>query len=298
MLRSSGMNARPGGGTIKYEMTIATGSIYMNRLQRSFPWASPLAVLVLSLAAGGSRLDAGDNAGPAPPPATGESVRDGERVFFEYCSGCHGRRGDGRGPESLNLDPRPQNLRNAQFVKHLSDERLYTSVSGGVRGTAMPAWELNLSSERRWNVIRYIRSLTADDTISVPNSITRQAVDPGVKNPFPVDGESAAAGRRIFLNYCASCHGQKADGRGLLAASLVPAPRNLVAITSWGEKPFVEYLADARVYDSVTNGVPGTSMQPWIGVLTDDERWQAISFLRFEGNREKEARAAGEAVTR
>jgi hypothetical protein len=39
-------------------------------------------------------------------------------------------------------------------------------------------------------------------------------------------------------------------------------------------------------------------MQPWIGVLTDAERWQAISYLRFEGNREKEARAAGDAGTR
>ena len=292
------MNVPAGRRNELNEMTIATGSIQMNRLQRSFRCAAPVAVLALFLAVEGSRLDAGEGGVPAAPPATQESVRDGEGVFFEYCAGCHGRRADGRGPESLNLDPKPQNLRNAQFVKHLSDERLYTSISGGVRGTAMPAWELNLSPERRWNVIRYIRSLTADDTISVPNSITRQAVDPGAKNPLSVDGESATAGRRIFLNYCASCHGQKADGRGLLAPNLVPAPRNLVAITSWGEKPFIEYLTDARVYDSVTNGVPGTSMQPWIGVLTDAERWQAISYLRFEGNREKEARAAGDAGTR
>ena len=268
----------------------------MNGLQKSFRCTVPAAVLALSLSAGGSRLDAGDNGLPPPPPATQESVRDGEMVFFDYCAGCHGRRADGRGPESLNLDPKPQNLRNAQFVKHLSDERIYTSISGGVRGTAMPAWELNLSADRRWNVIRYIRSLTADDTITVPNSITRQAVDPGLKNPLPPGGETAAAGRRVFLSYCASCHGQKADGRGLLAPNLVPAPRNLVAITSWGEKPFIEYLSDARVYDSVTNGVPGTSMQPWIGVLTDAERWQAISYLRTAGNREKEAREAESAA--
>ncbi len=270
----------------------------MTRLQKWFRYAAPLGALALVLAVRGSRLEAGDNAAPAAPPSTPESIQAGEVVFFEYCAGCHGRRADGRGPESLNLDPRPQNLRNAQFVKHLSDERIFTSISGGVRGTAMPAWELNLSIERRWNVIHYIRSLTADDTITVPNGIARQAVDPGTKNPLPVDEKSAAAGRRVFLNYCASCHGQKADGRGILAPNLVPAPRNLVAITSWGEKPFIEYLSDARVYDSITNGVPGTSMQPWIGVLGDLERWQAISFLRFEGNREKEARAGGENGTR
>ena len=263
----------------------------MTRWQRGFRCAAASGALALVVAVAGSRLDAGDSPAPVSPPVTPESIHAGEGVFFEYCSGCHGRRADGRGPESLNLDPKPQNLRNAQFVKHLSDERLYSSISGGVGGTAMPAWELNIAPERRWNVIHYIRSLTADDTISVPNSITRQAVDPGVRNPLPLDEQSAAAGKKIFFNYCASCHGQKADGHGVLAPNLVPAPRNLIAVTSWGEKPFIEYLSDARVYDSITNGVPGTSMQPWIGVLSDAERWEAISFLRFEGNREMQARA-------
>ncbi|HUI11453.1 MAG TPA: c-type cytochrome [Bacteroidota bacterium] len=250
-------------------------------------------MIAAALALAGSMLVAGDSGAPLAPASTPESVRAGEAVFFEYCSGCHGRRADGRGPESLNLDPRPQNLRNAQFVRHLSDDRMYTSVSGGVRGTAMPAWELELSAEKRWNVIHYIRSLTADDTISVPNGIAHQAVDPAAKNPLPLDDANASAGGKIFRSYCASCHGSRADGRGMLAANLVPAPRNLVAITSWGERPFITYLADSRVYDSITNGVPGTSMQPWIGVLTDAERWQAICFLRHEGEREMNARSGG-----
>jgi len=258
---------------------------------RRFTPAPGLAAAVLALAV--PLLVAGDSGVPAAPPSTPESVQAGEGVFFAYCSGCHGRRADGRGPESLNLDPKPQNLRNPQFVKHLSDERLYTSISGGVRGTAMPAWELEISAPKRWNVIHYIRSLTADDTIALPNGIAHQAVDPAAKNPLPVDDANAAAGRKIFLSYCASCHGQNADGKGVLAPNLVPAPRNLVAITSWGERPFISYLPDGRVYDSITNGVPGTSMQPWIGVLTDAERWQAICYLRHEGEREMNARSGG-----
>jgi len=263
----------------------------MTRLHRVRHLVAVQGILAAALALAGPLLTAGDGGAPAAPPSTPESVRAGETVFFEYCAGCHGRRADGRGPESLNLDPRPQNLRNAQFVRHLTDERLYTSISGGVRGTAMPAWELELAAAKRWNVIHYIRSLTADDTITVPNGIAYQRVDPAAKNPLPADEANAAAGKRIFLNYCASCHGGKADGKGALAPNLVPAPRNLVAVTSWGERPFISYLADARVYDSITNGVPGTSMQPWIGVLTDAERWQAICFLRHEGDRELKARS-------
>ncbi len=222
------------------------------------------------------------------PPATPESIKAGQLVFFEYCSGCHGRRADGRGPQSLNLNPKPQNLRNAQFVKYLTDERMYSSVSGGVRGTAMPAFEFTLTPEKRWNVIHYLRSLTADDTLNLPNSIAYQRVQSDAGNPIPLTDTSVARGRVIFLNYCGSCHGARADGKGVIAQNLVPAPRNLAAITSWGEKPFVDYLSDARLYDSITNSVPGTSMLPWIGVLTDEERWHTVNFLRSEAQHQRE----------
>lgn len=260
--------------------------------RRALTRLSSFPAVLLLLALAGHRPAGADNGGPPQaPPSTPESVKAGESVFFEYCAGCHGRRADGRGPQSLNLEPKPQNLRNAQFVKYLTDDRLFTSLSGGVRGTAMPAFEMTLSPVRRWNVIHYLRSLTADDQVSVPNGIAYQKVDPDVKSPLAVNEGTAGAGRKSFFNYCASCHGQKADGKGAVAANLVPAPRNLIAITSWGEKPFIDYLSDARVYDSITNGVPGTSMQPWIGVLKDEERWQAICYLRSEAARELRAKS-------
>jgi mono/diheme cytochrome c family protein len=223
-----------------------------------------------------------------PKPSTPESIAAGKAAFFEYCSGCHGRRADGRGLQSLNLNPKPQNLRNAQFVKYLTDDRLFTSISGGVRGTAMPAFELMLASEKRWDAINYIRSLTADDTLKFANSTGHQAVAVEIKNPVTVTEAAIADGKNVFMNYCASCHGAKADGKGKSAASLVPAPRNLIVVTSWGEKPFIDYLSDARLYDSITNGVPGTSMLPWIGPLNDEQRWNAILYLRTEADKNRE----------
>jgi mono/diheme cytochrome c family protein len=226
--------------------------------------------------------------GTAKPQATEASIAAGKAVFFEYCSGCHGRRADGRGPQSMNLVPRPQNLRNAQFVKYLTDERAYSSISGGVRGTAMPAFELILAPEKRWQAIHYIRSLTADDQVKLANSPAYQAVASGTGNPVASTPESIAKGRTAFLNYCASCHGARADGQGRLSASLTPSPRNLVAVVSWGEKPFIDYMMDSRLYESITDGVPGTSMAPWISVLNDEERWSIINYLRDEARKERE----------
>jgi mono/diheme cytochrome c family protein len=221
------------------------------------------------------------------PASTPESIAAGKAVFFEYCSGCHGRRADGRGPQSLNLVPRPQNLRNAQFVKYLTDERMYTSISGGVRGTAMPAFELTLHPEKRWNVIHYIRSLTAEDPIKLSNGLEYQSVAPGTKDPVTASGDAIARGKTLFLNYCSNCHGPKADGHGIISPNLTPGPRNLVVVTSWGEKPFIDYMPDSRLYESITNGVPGTSMSPWIKVMTDEERWSVITYLRDRAREER-----------
>jgi len=216
-----------------------------------------------------------------------ETLAAGKAVFFEYCAGCHGRRADGRGREAVNLDPRPQNLRNVEFVAYLSDDRMFNSVAGGVRGTAMPAFELILDSQRIWQVITYIRSLTRGESLGLPNAIDHQPVPPGAGNPLAGDLAAIEAGRKNYLTYCASCHGPAADGKGIIAPNLVPAPRNLIKVVSFGEKPFIDYIDDARLYDSITNGVPGTSMQPWIRVLADEERWQIISYLRAEADKER-----------
>ncbi len=223
-----------------------------------------------------------------PNEMTPESIARGKTVFFEYCSGCHGARADGRGPQALNLIPKPQNLRNTPFVNYLSDERMYTSISGGVRGTSMPAFEMIYSANKRWDVMNYVRSLSVDYEFGeIDNSTDFEKVDIEVKNPVPLTEESVAEGKKIYTKYCMSCHGEKIDGKGKVAENLIPRPRNLAVIISWGEVPFMNYLDDSRTYDSITNGVPGTSMSPWLTTLNSTERWNVINYLRAEAKKEK-----------
>src|SRR5208283_3216846 len=47
-----------------------------------------------------------------PVAFTPESVSAGEQIFLDRCTGCHGRKADGKGPNSLDISPRPRNLRN------------------------------------------------------------------------------------------------------------------------------------------------------------------------------------------
>ena len=95
-----------------------------------------------------------------PMPMTPASIAAGEQTFVVRCAGCHGRKADGKGPNSLDITPRPRNLRNAAFVNSVNDQRLFDSILYGVQGTAMPAWiDYGLSHQDVGNILNFIRSL-------------------------------------------------------------------------------------------------------------------------------------------
>ncbi len=221
-----------------------------------------------------------------PSPMDPKSIQKGAEVFLHYCSGCHGLRADGKGPQSYHLDPKPKNLRNTLFVQHLTDKRIFFSISGGVRTTSMPAFELILYEEQRWDAVNYVRSLTIDEKINIKNEFKHVTVPEKVKNPLRASAEVVKKGKLAFMYNCASCHGKKADGKGVTSVNLKPTPRNLVAIRSWGEKSFVHYMSDNWMFDSISNGVPGTSMAPWGVALDNEERWSIIHYLRAEATAE------------
>ena len=80
----------------------------------------------------------------------------------------HGRKADGKGPNSLDISPRPRNLRNSAFVNSVSDHRLFDSILYGVQGTAMPSWiDYGLSQNDVGDLINFVRSL---NRVSPPQS--------------------------------------------------------------------------------------------------------------------------------
>ncbi len=98
-----------------------------------------------------------------PVAMTPESIHQGEAIYLQRCTGCHGRKADGHGPNSLDISPRPRNLRNAAFVQATSDRRLLESITYGVEGTAMPSWiDYGLSQNQIGDILNYIRSLNAE----------------------------------------------------------------------------------------------------------------------------------------
>ena len=95
-----------------------------------------------------------------PVATSAASIKHGEEIFLERCTGCHGRKADGKGPNSLDITPKPRNLRNSAFVASVNDRRLFDSMLYGVQGTAMPSWiDYGLSKNDVGDIVNFIRSI-------------------------------------------------------------------------------------------------------------------------------------------
>lgn len=98
-----------------------------------------------------------------PVAISDESIARGQQSFMSRCVGCHGRKADGKGPNSLDILPRPRNLLNSAFVNNANDRRLFESILYGVQGTAMPPWiDYGLTKNDVGDLVNYIRSLNAN----------------------------------------------------------------------------------------------------------------------------------------
>ena len=97
--------------------------------------------------------------------------RQGERLYRHYCVVCHGKRGEGDGFNSYNLDPRPHSLADSAYVAALSDAILTQVIAYGGRGVnksiLMPAYMYSLNSDQISYIVAYIRSFSRNDDLDL-----------------------------------------------------------------------------------------------------------------------------------
>lgn len=102
-----------------------------------------------------------------------------------------------------------------------------------------------------------------------------------LSNPLPANAETVAAGQRLYRSRpgqvgCVTCHGEKGDGKGVLAQQFSPPPRNFACAQT------VKGIPDGQLFWIVRNGSPGTAMSPAsaFGKFSDDNVWQLVAYLR------------------
>jgi high-affinity iron transporter len=84
-------------------------------------------------------------------------------LFAARCAACHGAEGRGDGAAGRALDPPPTNFHDAERLDRRSAYSLYSTITLGVRGTAMPAF-VDLTEEQRWALAFHVANLGVTDT--------------------------------------------------------------------------------------------------------------------------------------
>ena len=80
-----------------------------------------------------------------------------------------------------------------------------------------------------------------------------------------------ARGRVLFLEYCALCHGERADGRGRRRNLSVPAADFTDA--TWRQR-----MTPRRVFYVVREGIRRTPMPAW-KMLSPDQTWDIVAYV-------------------
>ena len=88
----------------------------------------------------------------------------------------------------------------------------------------------------------------------------------------------AEQGKKLYGQFCASCHGQSGKGDGAAAAALNPKPRDHT------DKDYMSKMSDADMLKVIKNGGASIGksplMPPWGGALKDDQIQDVIAYIR------------------
>jgi high-affinity iron transporter len=92
-------------------------------------------------------------------PSRAPDLAAGRVLYTQTCASCHGAEGAGDGPAGRSLDPPPASFRDRERAAALSPFALFSTISFGIDGTGMAAFESTLDADARWDLAFYVGSL-------------------------------------------------------------------------------------------------------------------------------------------
>ena len=94
------------------------------------------------------------------------------------------------------------------------------------------------------------------------------------RNPLPNNAETLRDGQEAFSHYCVACHGMDGRNTGVPFAARMSPPVPSLASQE------VQSYSDGQLKWILDNGIRPSGMPGSRGVLSDDELWSIVVFLR------------------
>lgn len=161
---------------------------------------------------------------------------NGATIYDGACQPCHGGMGTGNGPAAARLVIPAENIAAIRADR----DYIYEILLHGTPGSAMP----------------YFRFYDRDKLESLLDTLSQRysmfAATPASAHP------ASAAARTVWTDTCSVCHGTD-GGISEFGHTLLPAPPDLRVYS----------LTPAHALAVITNGYPGTAMQPFRALPED-----------------------------
>jgi cytochrome c oxidase cbb3-type subunit 2 len=206
------------------------------------------------------------------------NIAMGQRIYRQRCTACHGEKGDGNGTNSEHLITKPTDFtaglykfRTTPSGSIPTNEDIYTTISKGIRGTAMLPW-FDLSNKEKWYVTFYLKTLSdrfkeeeAESAVTVPRADTDTI-------------ELVNKGRYIYeQTKCWECHGNEGRGDGTKTGNLKDDWGRPVRLKDFTREPLKRGANVGDIYLTVATGLDGTPMASYINNIPPDNM-VALSF--------------------
>ena len=224
---------------------------------------------------------------PAAAAAQTSPDADGPALYRVRCAHCHGRDGRGDGDVAALLNPRPRDFtagrykfRSTETGSLPTDEDIAHSITSGLHGTSMPAWQRFLSDAQ-------VRALVAQLKAFSPRFASEQPQPVVIGPEAPETPANVEAGKAVYEKLkCGACHGTDGRGTGAIAHELKD---------DWGRPTTATNLAEPWTFrggDTVRDiflrfrtGMNGTPMPSFFGAASEAELWQLAVYVKSLGRR-------------
>ena len=99
--------------------------------------------------------------------------------------------------------------------------------------------------------------------------------------------EAQARGRRLYQSHCVLCHGVHLDGLGVRRQGFTRPPRDFTD-AAWRSS-----TSPRHVFYAIREGLHGTAMPAWKGVVNEEETWDLVAYVLSAGEADAESPPGG-----